>query len=531
MHNSTASVDQSSTARYVGRALLHEPSAGYRNWVLVLLATVYAINFIDRQIVSVLALDIKRDLNLSDADLGFLYGTAFGVFYALFGVPMGKLADSWNRVRLISGGLALWSAMTALSGLSRTGGQLAAARVGVGIGEATASPCAYSLLSDYFPRAKRATALAVYSSGMYIGAGLSLFIGAVVTQNWNRAFPNGWLGLVGWQASFLVVGLPGLVLAIVVASLREPVRGLSDGRPAPAAAHPFREFWAEIMTIVPPLTLLSAARLGARTLVVNLVGLAVIAGLAYALAISTGDTMQWGAVGVGAYAIFSWASTLRQRDPPAFALTWGTPAFLAILLGLGLISFVNYAVIFWSLPYAESVLGANKATAGLVIGGGGAAGGFIGINIGGRLADWLRSRNPSGRVLVILFAALAPLIPLAISFTTESLALFYALVLPMTVLSSLGLAASAATSQDLVLPRMRGMATAAYFLSITMLGLALGPYTVGRISEATGNLGLAVLSLIAVMPISAVALIMLYRWLPAAEASVWERARAAGEPA
>ena len=217
----------------VGRIAHETPSAGYRNWALILLATVYAINFIDRQIVSVLALDLKRDLHLSDADLGFLYGTAFGVFYALFGIPMGRLADSWNRVRLITAGLAVWSAMTALSGLSRTGEQLALARIGVGVGEATASPCAYSLISDYFPKEKRASALAVYSSGMYIGAGLSLFLGATVVKRWSAAFPDGWNGIVGWQASFLIVGLPGLLLAIVVASLREPVRGLSEGLPTP----------------------------------------------------------------------------------------------------------------------------------------------------------------------------------------------------------------------------------------------------------------------------------------------------------
>ncbi len=125
----------------VAPASVAEPSAGYRSWVLGLLVVVYMLNFVDRQILSVLAVDLKRDLGLTDADLGFLYGTAFGVFYALFGIPMGRLADSWNRVRLISLGLALWSAMTALSGLSRTGGQLAAARVGVGVGEATASQC------------------------------------------------------------------------------------------------------------------------------------------------------------------------------------------------------------------------------------------------------------------------------------------------------------------------------------------------------------------------------------------------------
>ncbi|MGJ3626964.1 MFS transporter [Sphingomonas sp. MMS24-JH45] len=115
------------------------PTARYRAWVLGLLVLVYMLNFVDRQILSVLAVDLKRDLSLTDADLGFLYGTAF-VLDALFGVPMGRLADSWNRVRLITIGLARWSTMTALSGLSRTGGQLAAARIGVGIGEAYRQP-------------------------------------------------------------------------------------------------------------------------------------------------------------------------------------------------------------------------------------------------------------------------------------------------------------------------------------------------------------------------------------------------------
>ena len=124
-----------------------------------ILFLVYVLNFVDRQIISILAEDIKRDLGLKDEDLGFLYGTAFGVFYSLFGIPLGRLADNWHRVRLMTIGLTLWSTMTALSGLSRTGGHLAAARIGVGIGEATASPSAYSLISDYFPKRLRATAL------------------------------------------------------------------------------------------------------------------------------------------------------------------------------------------------------------------------------------------------------------------------------------------------------------------------------------------------------------------------------------
>lgn len=134
---------------------LPEPQAKaspYAWYVLFVLFLVYALNFIDRQILTILAPHIRKDLGLSQADIGFLYGTAFGVFYALFGIPLGRLADNWHRVRLMTIGLALWSSMTALSGLASNGLQLAAARIGVGVGEATASPSAYSLISDWFPK-------------------------------------------------------------------------------------------------------------------------------------------------------------------------------------------------------------------------------------------------------------------------------------------------------------------------------------------------------------------------------------------
>ena len=204
----------------------------YSKYALGVLLVVYIFNFIDRQIISILAEEIKADLGISDAEIGFLYGTAFAVFYAVFGIPLGKLADVWTRKSLISIGLAFWSLMTALSGTARSFAALAAYRFGVGVGEASASPAAFSMLSDYFSPKVRATVLAIYSSGVYIGAGIGLFLGGVIVDAWKDAFPDPALapfGLKGWQAAFFAVGLPGLLVAVWMWTLREPVRGASEG--------------------------------------------------------------------------------------------------------------------------------------------------------------------------------------------------------------------------------------------------------------------------------------------------------------
>src|SRR5262249_20189763 len=167
---------------------------------------------------------------VADAGLGSLSGTAFAVFFAVFGIPLGRLADVWDRRKLIALGLAVWSLMTALSGFARSFPELALARIGVGIGEASAAPAAYSLLSDYFPPARRATALAVYSTGIYLGAGLGLVVGGLIVDRWDAAFSTAApFGLRGWQVAFFVVGLPGLLLALLVRTLREPARGGGEG--------------------------------------------------------------------------------------------------------------------------------------------------------------------------------------------------------------------------------------------------------------------------------------------------------------
>ncbi len=503
----------------------------YSWYALGVLVLVYVLNFIDRNILSILANDIKADLGLTDADLGFLYGTAFGVFYALFGIPLGRLADSWHRVRLLTVGLALWSVMTAASGLAKNGLALGAARIGVGVGEASASPSAYSLISDWFPKKMRGTALAIYSAGLYLGGGISLLIGGLIVEGWNNAYPGGGpMGLVGWQAAFMAVGIPGLLLAVWVFTLREPIRGELEGLPQTKVDRPFRGFATELFAVVPPFTFISAAQRGAGALAINASAAVTIGLAAWLLGNVTQNYQQWGAIGLGYYAVFSWAISLRDRDLPAFRLIWGSPAFLYTILGYGMVAFASYSVSFWAAPYAERVLGASKAVLGFWIGGGGALGGFMGVIIGGRVSDWLRERNPGGRLLVIMFGVLAPVIPLIFAFTTENVALFYVLNFILSLFGSSALGAAAATTQDLVLPRMRGTATATFFLSTTLVGLALGPYMAGQVSTMTGSLSTGVLSMLAVAPIGTVLLYMAYRTVPEAERTIVERARAAGEP-
>jgi MFS family permease len=529
-----ATLNTSSTAQGAPKA------SSYSWYVLFVLVVVYILNFVDRQIMSILAVDIKRDLNLQDGDLGFLGGAAFGVFYALFGIPLGRLADNWSRTRLLSVGLSLWSMMTALSGFATNFSALALARMGVGVGEATASPSAYSLISDYFPKAQRATALAIYSSGLYLGGGLSLFIGAVIVEGWNEAYPDGGpLGLVGWQAAFMAVGLPGLLVALWVFSLREPVRGNMDGTPTASVSNPFAIFVSDLSTIVPPFTLIGAYQRGIGALAINLLVGAAVCAAGWAMIRVTGNVPQWSAVALGVYAVFSWATTLRARDKPTFALIWGTPAFLYVTIGYGLIALVSYALAYWSAPYAEVVLGLPKQELAFYLGASGALSGFIGVIGGGRIADYMRTRNPAGRLLVVMVGAVGPLLPIWVAFNASNSSVFYVFNFIAGVLGSSALGAAAATSQDLVLPRMRGTATAAFFLGTTLIGLAMGPYLVGQISDWAGSMVngkqvgdlrtaiLVVASLVA--PLALITLIQAYRTLPAAEASVMARARAAGE--
>lgn len=518
----------------------------YAWYVLGLLVLVYVMNFIDRQILSILAEDIKHDLALTDAQLGFLYGTAFAVFYALFGVPIGRLADNWVRTRLLSFGLTLWSGMTALSGLAGSFAQLSLARIGVGVGEATAGPSAYSMISDWFPKARRATALSIYAAGLYLGGGVSLLIGAVVVKGWNTAYPHGGpLGLVGWQAAFMAVGIPGLLLALWVATLIEPIRGRADGLPPPPklpGGAIVRNFLADMCSVIPPLTLVNMALLGRRALMENVAALLLVGGIVAGLVHLTGEVPQFLAVGTGLYAVISWAQSIKRRDKPTWEMIWGTPAFVLTILGFGSISFAGYSLGFWAAPYAMRTFVEPMAAAGgpipwygtkqavaFILGGWGALSGFLGTILGGILGDWAKKRHPSGRIIVGSLAVLVPAPFIWMAYTADDLASFLLWGLAPGLFGSMYVGVAAATTQDLVMPRMRGAATATFFIGTTLFGLGLGPWFTGFVSKATGDLATGVLSLLLMAPFTVTCLYLVYRWLPAAEASRLDRARAAGE--
>lgn len=215
-----------------------KPASRYSYFVLGVLTLVYTFNFIDRQIIAILSPAIKEDLGLSDSMLGLLKGLAFAVLYTTLGIPIAWLADRWSRVNIIAISLALWSGFTALSGLTTTAAQLALARVGVGIGEAGCSPPAHSLISDYFPKEKRASALSIYSLGIPFGQMFAFLAGGWVLQE------------LGWRNAFFVVGIPGVLLAIIMKlTIREPIRGAQDANAAGAQPVKYREGLKRLMTI------------------------------------------------------------------------------------------------------------------------------------------------------------------------------------------------------------------------------------------------------------------------------------------
>ncbi len=358
---------------------------------------VYTFNFIDRQIIGILAVPIKADLGLSDAQLGLMGGLAFALFYTGLGIPIAMLADRFSRTWIMTAALATWSAMTALSGLATNFWQLFAARLGVGVGEAGGVAPAYSLISDYFPPGKRARAIGIYSFGIPIGSATGIVFGGIIAS------------LIDWRYAFFIVGLAGLLLAPVFRlTIREPERGRYDRQTVTGQSPGLKQILHKL-----------AAK----------------------------------------------------------------PSFWLMALGASFSSMIGYGIFFWLPSFFVRSYGLSLLDASLFYGANLLLGGIAGIWLGGWLGDHFGQNRHSqyARIPAIAFIATVPFYVLAI--LSPNLVLGFLVLLVPTALGLAWLGPVMSAIQHLVRPDMRATASAVFLFIINLIGIGVGTYAIGAISD------------------------------------------------
>jgi MFS family permease len=510
------------------------------------------MSLLDRNILAILAADIKQDLNIGDAELGLLYGTVFALFYAIFSLPLGRLADGWVRTRLLAICIIVWSFSTGLAAFAGGFALLALSRLGVGVGEAAAQPAGTSLVYDHFPKSRRGFAMAVIAAAIALGLGLSLTLGGVAGDWWDKTFTAGSapLDFRGWQFAFAIAALPGFLLAVLLWRLREPKRGAMDGIDSPEDPHPFRASAGVLGAVVPVSNWFTFWRrnASAREWRINLGGLALIA------AIMAGMThwangfsarpmlqvlglninphaMQWTVVGIGLYALLNLAQSLKLADRPLFAVLTSPSLLLTMAIG-SLQMVINYGLMGFTPLFIMREYGLSPTQTGVQFGILATALGVIGPLISGPVSDWANTRFPSvGRVWVVIVSLGLSPFPAILAYTATNPVSFYSWFTVHALLLTMWLPPLYALMFDLVLPRMRGITYSIYLVAYTILGLGVGPYGVGMISDANGGqLGRAILDLFWLAPVIIVLLIMLLVRARRDEEGLRDRARRAGEP-
>ena len=376
--------------------------------VLLILTVVYALNVLDRYILGVLLPQIKLDLAANDTYLGVLTGAGFAVFYATLGIPLASVADRTSRKGMIAVSLALFSVMTAVCGFARTFAQLFVARVGVAVGEAGTSPPSFSIISDYFPQTERSKAMAIFTVGANVGVLAGFTLGGLIATRY------------GWRAAFFIVGVPGLVMAAVVAGIvREPHRGLSDRL---------------------------QARQPAEGRVVS----------------------------------------IRE----AVAFLWGQKSFCHLLLGVALTLFVSNGVSAWLPSFLLRSHGVTTDKSGIAVGLSLGIGGIVGTLAGGGvLVDRLSRRDLRWPIWIVTIAMLFTFIGNLLVFIAPSGTLAMTIFIVPATLTTVWQAPTLAMTQGLAPINMRATAGACYVLIANLIGLGLGPLTVGSLSDTYARLG------------------------------------------
>ncbi|MCI4643178.1 MAG: MFS transporter [Hyphomonadaceae bacterium] len=368
-----------------------------RTYTLLILMLVYAFNHIDRQVLIILQEDIQREFSLSDSQLGLLTGILFAAFYSTLGIPAAIWADRGNRKTIITIALAIWSGMTALSGMAMNFIHIALARMGVAVGEAGCTPPATSIIADLYPPKERATAMGIYTLGIGVGVLVGLALGDFVADRY------------GWRVAFFVAGIPGLVLAVLVwFTVREPERGASEARRTDEIAPSVSETFGFILT---------------------------------------------------------------------------QPSFVALLIGCTLICISANAFLAWvpvlmgrTYSFADGELG---LALGLLIGGFGCAGAIL----IGMITDRLSARSLSWRPLIIAVCGGVSIPFVFFALGAETKWAFYLLYIVPSFVGLIYASIAYTAAQELVSVRMRAFAAAFSLLCLTLLGIGLGPWVTGLISD------------------------------------------------
>lgn len=522
-------------------------------YALALVALSNAMSLLDRNILAILAPHIKADLKIGDAEMGLLYGTVFALFYALFSLPLGRLSDGWLRNRILAISILFWSLASGLAAFANGFAILIISRLGVGIGEGATSPAGTSLLFDYFPKQRRGLVMAVIAASIAVGLGMSNVIGGVAAQWWDTRYAAGGapLGFHGWQFAFLVASAPGLILAALLWSLKEPRRGAMDGietRPDPA---PFKASFALLGSVTPGINFLTLAARGAsgRNWVSSIVFIVVTLLLATFLvqwssafsprpALDFGGVpvnphlIQWGVMAFGAIVIFNLLQGLSLNDRATFVLIVGSPSVMIAMAVGALQTVINYGVMGFTPTFLMTVYGESQAATAVKFGMLSLAIGVTGPIIAGLLADWFDRTIPGiGRVYLTLFAlGLSPLIGIW-TYMADDAGSFYTRFILYSLILTCWIPPLYSLMYGLVLPRMRGITASTYLIISTIFGVGIGPYQVGMVSDATGgNLRVAILSTNWVaIPIIILLLVLAWR-VRKDEGAMLERARGAGEP-
>jgi len=399
---------------------MNEKSGLYRGWVLAVLILVYTFNFIDRQIIGILAVPIKAELGLSDTQVGLMSGLAFALFYTFLGIPIAMLADRKNRVWIMTIALTVWSGFTMVCGAAQSYGQLFLARLGVGVGEAGGVAPAYSLIADYFPSHQRSRALAAYSFGIPIGSATGIILGGVLTAYFD------------WRIAFFIVGGAGILIApLLKFTVKEPPRGTFDAETSAPPPSDIRQAIAEV--------------------VATLVRKPSFWGLSLGAAFSS----------MMGYGLFLWV-----------------PSFLVRSFGDELPSFMSFMPAALVPPNPSPILYAAYFYGAIVL-----VGGIAGIWLGGLLADKFGAQRKSAYALVpaVAFALTVPF--LAVGVLTPSLGTAFLVLLVPTALGLVWLGPVISAFQHLVPAHMRSTASAIFLFINNLIGIGVGQTIIGLISD------------------------------------------------